>query len=154
MNTATPWEYTRTYEDIFHMYLVNTDVHRMGLHTNTPADTLKTAQVGTHSLTHPTECTPQSCAGPACTSLHMGKSFTVTGGLPSLLCCLCQWKRQDGCVRMLSSCCPVKTSCKSDAACRLTVRHGWHCHYHHTPARDREGSRCFLTWLWKVQLLL
>lgn len=37
------------------MYLVNTDVHthilRMELHTNIPADTLRTAQVGTHSVT-------------------------------------------------------------------------------------------------------
>lgn len=26
-NTPIPLEYTRTYEDIYHMYLVNTDVH-------------------------------------------------------------------------------------------------------------------------------
>lgn len=30
----------------------HTNILRMGLHTNTPTDTLKTAHVGTHSVTH------------------------------------------------------------------------------------------------------
>lgn len=89
MNTATPWEYTRTYEDIFHMYLVNTDVHRMGLHTNTPTDTLKTAQVGTHSLTHSPHRMHISVLRRACLhqpargkKLHSHRWTTVTALLP------------------------------------------------------------------------